>query len=365
MTAGDDMVGRWGRGFARVAAWLMPALVAGTAIAEVPGTVVFNDGTRAVSGEIVAVSPLGVEVGDRKIPIERIANVEFDNEPPAVKAARRGIIKEDVRLADGEVKKITADEVEGAEQVIRDEVTFVKAATEGFKGLQAGGAQLGAGEKAVRDYLAKHGSSSHHAFFMHDLNGRILARSGKFDEATKAYVPFDRGPPAYQVRGRAARGGLLFEQGKFAEAMAEYSAATKTSTDPKDDASARQKREAELGVARCLARMSKTQEAIAMVQGILKNSDPEESDLLGRGFNVLGDAYRAAGKDQDALISYLTVDLVYNSSPQNREEALFNLAELWDRGKYAERAREAREQLQSSYPNSPWLRKLKGGAAAP
>jgi len=81
---------------------------------------------------------------------------------------------------------------------------------------------------------------------------------------------------------------------------------------------------------------------------------------------VLGDAYRAAGKDQDAVISYLTVDLVYNSSPQNREEALYNLVQLWERGKFAERARATREQLESTYPNSPWVRKLKtGGAAAP
>ena len=102
-----------------------------------------------------------------------------------------------------------------------------------------------------------------------------------------------------------------------------------------------------------------------MVQGILRSSDPEEGDLLGRGYNVLGEAFRAAGKDQDALISYLTVDLVYNSNPQNREEALFNLVELWKRGNFAERAREAQEQLESTYPNSPWLRKLTGGAATP
>jgi tetratricopeptide (TPR) repeat protein len=221
------------------------------------------------------------------------------------------------------------------------------------------------GEKAVRDYLAKHGSSSHHAFFMHELNGRILARGGKFDEAAKAYAPFDKGPPAYQVRGRAARGGVLFDQGKFAEAMAEYDAAAKTETDPRDDASAVQKREAELGIARCLARQGKPQEAIDAAQAILKNSDPEDGDILGRAYNVLGDAYRAANKDQDAVIAYLTVDLVYNSSSANREEALFNLAELWERGKYAERARDARQQLESTYPNSPWIRKLKGGAAAP
>jgi tetratricopeptide (TPR) repeat protein len=344
---------------------LLPCLVAGTAAADVAGTVVFNDRTKAQSGQIVAVSPLNVEVGEKKIPIERIADVEFDDEPSSMKAARRGVLRGEAAQAEEDLKKIATEQLDEADQLLRDELTFIKAAVAGLKGLQAGAAQLGVGEKAVRDYLAKHGSSSHHAFFMHELNGRILARGGKFDEAAKAYAPFDKGPPAYQVRGRAARGGVLFDQGKFAEAMAEYDAAAKTETDPRDDASAVQKREAELGIARCLARQGKPQEAIDAAQAILKNSDPEDGDILGRAYNVLGDAYRAANKDQDAVIAYLTVDLVYNSSSANREEALFNLADLWERGKYAERARDARQQLESTYPNSPWIRKLKGGAAAP
>lgn len=366
MKVSDGRVLRSGvRAVVVIAACLGHSLTAGTASAEGQGTVIFNDGARALTAELSAVSPLSVELGDKKIPIERIANVEFDAEPPSMKAARRGVLNGNARQAEEDLKKVTTEELEGVDQLVRDELTFIKAATEGLKGLQAGGAQLGTAEKAVRDYLVKHGASSHHAFFMHELNGRVLSRAGKFDEAAKAYAPFDKGPPAYQVRGKAARGGLLFEQGKFPEAMAEYTAATKIETDAKDDASARQKREAELGIARCMARQSKAQEAIDMVQGILRNSDPEEGDLLGRGYNVLGEAYRAAGKDQDALISYLTVDLVYNSSPQNREEALYNLVELWKRGNFAERAREAQEQLESTYPNSPWLRKLKGAAATP
>jgi tetratricopeptide (TPR) repeat protein len=369
MGAGDGAVSRGGfcRASVLAASWFVHAVIAGAAMAQVQGTVIFNDGTKTVSGVITSVSPLLVEVGEKRFPIERIANVEFDDEPTSLKAARRSVIlRGDARQAGEDLANIGAEDFDNVEQLVRDELTFVKAAVEGLKGLQAGGAQLGAAEKAVRDYLAKHGASSHHAFFMHELNGRILSRAGKFDEATKAYVPFDKGPPAYQVRGKAARGGLLVEQGKFAEAMAEYSAAAKTETNPNDEASTRQKQEAELGIARCLARLAKPQEAIAMVQEVLKSADPEEADLLARGYNVLGDAYRAAGKDQDAVISYLTVDLVYNSSPQNREEALYNLVQLWERGKFAERARATREQLESTYPNSPWVRKLKtGGAAAP
>ena len=74
---------------------------------------------------------------------------------------------------------------------------------------------------------------------------------------------------------------------------------------------------------------------------------------------MLGGIYRAAGgKDQDALISFLTVDLVYNTVPDSHAEALYNLGELWERGSQPERAREARQSLKTSYPVSPWAKKL-------
>jgi hypothetical protein len=53
--------------------------------------------------------------------------------------------------------------------------------------------------------------------------------------------------------------------------------------------------------------------------------------------------------------------MVYNSVGENRAEALFNLAQLWDRAKYPQRAEEARQELMSAYPDSVWASKLAGG----
>ena len=92
---------------------------------------------------------------------------------------------------------------------------------------------------------------------------------------------------------------------------------------------------------------------------IIKDSEPEDKELLGRAYNILGVAYRAmGGKEQDALIQFLTVDLVYNTGPDSHAEALFNLGELWDKGSNPERAREARQNLKAAYPTSPWAAKL-------
>jgi TolA-binding protein len=99
--------------------------------------------------------------------------------------------------------------------------------------------------------------------------------------------------------------------------------------------------------------------AVEAVFQIIDAANPEEKELLSRAYTVLGGTYRAmGGKEQDALIQFLMVDLVYNTLPETHAEALFNLAELWDNGGNPERAREARQNLKSAYPDSPWAAKL-------
>ncbi|NBW86049.1 MAG: hypothetical protein EBR23_04260, partial [Planctomycetia bacterium] len=135
--------------------------------------------------------------------------------------------------------------------------------------------------------------------------------------------------------------------------------ATRVDLQPGDVAGARAKREAELGRAQCLSRLEKAPDAIAAARGVIRQIDPDDKDLLGRAFNVLGDAQRSAGgRDEDAVIAYLTVDLVYNTAAETHAEALFNLVDLWQRTKNPERAREARQALESQYPNSPWTKRL-------
>jgi tetratricopeptide (TPR) repeat protein len=114
-----------------------------------------------------------------------------------------------------------------------------------------------------------------------------------------------------------------------------------------------------LGRARCLAQLGRAEDAITLVQSVIQQADPEDGDVLGRAYNTLGQAYLAVtGKEQDALIAFLTVDLVYNKAPENHAEALYHLVDLWEKGANPERSREARSTLETSYPGSRWTKKL-------
>lgn len=324
------------------------------------------DGAMDIIGEIVALNPGDVEIKDqrndevRKLPIDRIREVILGGEPESLRNARNLLARQDAAGAVEEVAKITQVELDGASDNILAEYAFVKAAAAARQATVTG-ADLAGGEKALREFLQKN-PRSHHVFQGSELLGDLLVRAGKFDEAAAAYAALEKGPPAFRVRAATAKATSFYEQKKYAEAEKEYEAAGKIQTDPKDEASARQKREAQAGQARCLARQGKPADAIKSVQDVIRAADPEDRELLGRAYATLGDAYRAANKEQDALIAFLTVDLVYNTLPESHAEALYNLVQLWQKAQNPERSREARQSLETSYPDSRWTKAL--GAAA-
>lgn len=357
----DRRGGVWG---VAAAVLLLAATLPRPASGQTPDRVMIVGGTPA-SGTVVSVSPAGVELENSEgqsqpVGIEVIREVQFGAEPQSLRSARSMLLRGRGADARDEVAKIEADELKGAEPLILAEVDYVTAAAAGRAALDAGG-DVSAAMTAVAGYLGKH-AKSHHFFEMQELAGDLAARAGKPAEAIAAYQQLDAGPPALKVRAAAAKAGLLLGQGKVEEALKEYEAAVALAGT--DKATQPQKRTAELGRAKCLTLSGKHDAAIGAVQQIIDAADPEEKELLSRAYNVLGAAYRGmGGREQDALIQYLTIDLVYNTLPESHAEALFNLGELWDKGGRQDRAREARQNLKEVYPASPWAAKL--GAAKP
>jgi TolA-binding protein len=318
-----------------------------------------------ISGEIVSASPNDIEIKDqrteevKKVPVDRIREVALAGEPDSLRNARGMLLRGDAASAIQELTKVEQAELDGASDRVLAEMQFVKAAALARQATLTG-TSLAEGEKALRDFVSKN-PKTHHFYRAAETLGDLLAKAQKYPEATTVYAALEKGPPAMKVRAASAKANLFFSQGKYAEALKEFENASKVQTDPKDGASAQQKLEASLGTARCLGRLEKGADAIAMVQQVVKAADPEERDMLSKAYTVLGDAFRAAGKDQDALIAFLTVDLVYNNQPESHAEALFNLAQLWEKAQNPERARQAKADLEKTYPDSPWLKMLAGG----
>ena len=324
-------------------------------------TVILSDGSR-VRGSIVSLAPDSVEIESRsgieKLGITEVQEVMLDGEPESLASARTLLLRRDPQGAIEELAKLEPADVNDAEPRIREEYEFLKVATAAGAATAANGA---AAAQALTAFLTRN-ARSHHFFEGQEILGDLYARLGKYAEAATAYGALDRGPSALRIRAASSKARLLLEQGKPADAIKEFEAATKIPTEPGDSASAAQIGEARLGMARCLARTGKAADGVKVAGTAIQEADPGDRDLLAAAFAALGECQRAAGgKDEDALISFLTVDLVYNTVPERHAEALYNLVELWEATKQPERSREARQALVTTYPESPWAKKLEGG----
>lgn len=317
---------------------------------------------QEIRGDLVTLAPNAITIKDqadgetRDVAIEQVAEVLFGGEPEGLRGARSLLLRRQPGAALDEVRRIEQVEWDGASDLVLAEADFVRAAATGLQATLTG-MDLDKGEQALRDFLQKH-SRSHHVFESQHLLGELLVRAGRFDAAAAAFAALDKGPPAFKVRAAMAKAGALYERGKFADAEREYDTAITLATQSQDTLTTRQRRQAQAGRARCLAHQDQAADAVKIVQDMIRAADPEDRDLLGLAYTALGDAFRAAGKRQDAVIAFLTVDLVYNTDPDSHAEALYNLVQLWLESRNPERSREAAQALETSYPASRWTKAL-------
>jgi tetratricopeptide (TPR) repeat protein len=336
------------------------AMVALRASAFGDDSVTTRDGTT-YRGSLVSVAPDGIDIEERgvirKVSIVDLVDLAVDGEPEPLRDARRFLQRRDSAAAIEELTKVSVDDLKALDPRVREEYDFVRIAS---NALNADAKTIDSWEQQLLQFLQKN-ARSHRFYEGSEILGDVRARMGKFAEAAEAYGNLDRGPPALQIRSASARASLLMRQGKFPEAIKEFQAAEKISTSDDDAASVRQKLEASLGRARCLSQSGKAAEGAAVAKDVIVATQPDEKDLLADAYTVLGTCERAAGgRDQDAIVAFLTVDLVYSGVPSAHAEALYNLVSLWDASNQPERSRQAAQVLMTSYPTSPWAAKLPG-----
>jgi tetratricopeptide (TPR) repeat protein len=314
------------------------------------------DGER-VTATVVSSTPRALTVEDRagarqEIPVETILDVQFDDEPQELRTARNFLGRGRPGDAVAEIEKLVADTTLELMPLVQEELEFVRAAARSELALRGSGSIPEAGKEA-NDFLRNHPQSLH-TYRMIERVGDLLAAAGDNAKAGTYYARLADGPPAIRIRAAAARGRMQAAGGDHAAAVTAFEEAEAIEAD--DAASLEQKREASLGRARSLGELGRGDEAVEVVDRIFDGADPADVTLLAAAYNALGDAHRGAGRLQDAIIAYLTVDLVYNASPEAHAEALSKLALAWEQVGQLERAREARGTLQQQYPQSRWAR---------
>jgi hypothetical protein len=90
---------------------------------------------------------------------------------------------------------------------------------------------------------------------------------------------------------------------------------------------------------------------------MVDEGDSTDSELYAELFNTLGALFESAGRNDEALLSYLKTDLLYGMQSDSHAEALYRLAQLWPKTGDAGKGADAKQRLAKLYPTSPWVKK--------
>ncbi|MDO7690308.1 MAG: tetratricopeptide repeat protein [Pirellulales bacterium] len=315
---------------------------------------------ESVSTEAVRFVPRGSTNTVREIGVTDVVMIQYSDEPKYLIEAKKRLIKNDFGGAFEAIKKVSEDEIQSASVAVRSEYAYVRAVAAGHVAVDTteGLSQALTYIEEVLDQFTR----SIHYYDLLEAAGDLEGALGRYDKAAALYKKISRGPPPMVVRAERLQGNVLAAEGRHIEAIAEFE--NVQSVDLEGSFIEQEKMMACLGQAESLISLSRFDEAVSLISSMLAETYPEgvpvtaTNILLGKAYSLLGQSLLETKEDQDALIAYLTVDLVYGDAPDTHAEALFRLFHLWNKGGYPRRAAEVRQRLIKAYPQSTWAAEL-------
>ena len=306
----------------------------------------------ANSGTVSKMTPAEVVVGSRSYPVNEIKRLEFGGEPRDLTAARQRAIQGQYENALDALGKIDRANVKRG--FIAQDILFYEAYCKSKLALRGSGDKRAAAS-SVASFRQKF-PENYHYYEASELFGDLAVASGEFPAAEEAYKTLQKAPWAdYKMKASVLVGRTLIAQSKYAEAAGEFDKVISQTVD--SAATIRQKRFATIGKAVCLAETGKVAEGVKMVTQVIAENDPQDAPLMGRAYNALGRCHLKGGKDMDALLAYLHVDLLFFAEPEVHAESLYYLRGLWEKTNKLNRAVQAKNLLESRYAGTRWATK--------
>ena len=315
---------------------------------------------ESVSTEAVQLLTRGSASAAREIGVSDVVMIQFSDEPQDLIEAKRRLVKNNFVGALEAIQQVDEDEIQSASVAVRGEYAYVRAVAGGHVAMGAGG-KISSALSSIKNAIDQFTRSIHY-YELLEVAGDLEQALGRYDEAASLYKKIALGPPPMLVRAGRLKGDVLAAEGRYPEAIEEFEKVQ--SVDLVGGFVEEEKMMACLGQAESLLSLGRFSEAASLIRTMLSGSRPEEvpiattNVLLGNAYSLLGRALAELKQDQDALIAYLTVDLVYGDAPDTHAEALFHLFQLWNRGGYPRRAEEVRKRLMKTYPKSTWATEL-------
>ena len=322
---------------------------------------------KPLSGEVSGVSKTEVTVKVKspkedtlKLPANEILSIAWTGDAPET-----GVARSDENA--GRYQKA----IEGYQKALQSSKAanaYAKADLE--FGIARSSAKLALGEpakiddaiKKLEDFRSK--QSDHYRFYdAVNYLGQLYAAKNELIKAKLAFDTLGKAPwKEYQMAAKIASGRLLLKENKLDEAAAEYE--TVVAMKPEGPVEESQRQEAVLGKARIMIAQKKYDDSLKLLDEVIDKAAADDSKVNAEAFLRKGDCLREKGDDKDALLAYLHVDVLFASEKPLHAEALFRLAQLWDKVGNKGRADEARDRLRTDYDYTEWARQLKAPTGA-
>jgi tetratricopeptide (TPR) repeat protein len=317
---------------------------------------------KPVSGEISGMSKTDVTIkvttpkaDTIKVNSNDIASIAWNGEPPECNVARKDEEGGRYQKAiDGYQKALQSGKATSPH--FKTDLEFGIARASGKLGL-VDSSRLDDAVKKLEDFQKKQGDN-YRFYDSVNLLGQLHAARKDFVKAKQAFDTLGKAPwKDYQMAAKIASGRLALAENKLDDAAADYDAVVAMTAEGQVEESQRQ--EAVLGKARIMIIQKKFDDALKLLKEVIEKAPPEDVKVNAEAFLRQGDCLREQGSDSDALLSYLLVDVQFFSEKALHAEALYRLANLWEKTGNKPRADEARERLKSDYESSEWTRQLK------
>ncbi len=289
--------------------------------------------------------------------VNAIKRVSFADDPSEMKRIRRSVSEGRFKDAMNELDKIDLATVKVA--FVNQDVRFYKAYVSSKLALQGEG-EINAAASSMLDFL-KQNQNNFHYYQGLEMIGDLAYASGNFKFAEVKFEELATAPwPEYKVQAtlRQAKAQLAQDdKDKIAEALQNFEKVMGSSAEY--EGHEEHKQYAQFGKAICMAGSGQAEQAITMVETVIRDNDPKNMSLFGQAYNALGACYMKAGKHKEALLAYLHTDILFFGDADTHAEALYYLNYLWAKENQSDRAVRAAGVLSSRYGGSIWATRPK------
>ena len=317
--------------------------------------------TKALAGDIQSISKTEVTIKvlakTVKVAANDIVSVDWDDPPPRFKIHQSAEKSGKLDLALTGYEEDLSDAKAGN---VKTDVEFFIARTTA-KMAMADPTKLDDAIKKMEAFRSAHGNSFRYYEALSYLGRLQMAK--KDTVAAKAVFQLMGQAPwkDYQMASQVYAARLQLVENDLSGALAGFDAVIRGTPAGAGPAELSRKYEAMLGKATCLTRQKNYPEAVKVLDEVVKQASAEDSGVQAEAYVRQGDCLWLQGKVKEAVLAYLHVDLLFPAETSLHAEALYHLAKLSPGIDHPERGADARDKLNTDYPNSQWTKKLASG----